>query len=159
MSNRARLAQVMPAMLLHEGWWEGWYRHLDKDARPIDAHRVTTHCEFPDSGDYCYIQHNWLRWEDGRTASYDFGGVLDGDRIVWKTDRFAGYGWQTHENTIMLRLDRRDVPDAHYLETIVLAPDTATRARIWQWFKGGKPWNRTLCDEWRIAPPTGKEPA
>lgn len=151
MSNRAALAAVMPAMLLHEGWWDGWYRHFDAEGRLIDAHRVKTHCEFPDSGPWHYVQHNWLTWEDGRSAHYEFGGRLEGARLVWRTARFSGYGWQTHENTLMLKLDRADVPDAYYIEMITIAPDRHSRARTWQWFQAGRPWKRTCCDEERIA--------
>jgi hypothetical protein len=153
MSNRAALAAAMPAMLLHEGWWDGWYRHVDSDGALLDAHRVKTHCEFPDSGPWHYVQHNWLTWEDGRSAVYEFGGRLEGDRLVWATDRFSGYGWQTHEDTLMLRLDRRDVPGACYIEMITIAPDGQSRARTWQWFRNGAPWKRTLCDERRITAP------
>jgi hypothetical protein len=152
MSNRSQLATVMPAMLLHEGWWDGWYRHYDLAGGLLDAHRVRTHCEFPDDGPWHYVQHNWLSWEDGRTAHYEFGGRLEGDRLVWQTERFSGYGWQTAEDTLLLRLDRADVPDAYYVEMINIAPDRQARARIWQWFQHGRPWKRTCCDEWRIEP-------
>jgi hypothetical protein len=152
MSNRSQLATVMPAMLLHEGWWDGWYRHYDLAGGLLDAHRVRTHCEFPDDGPWHYVQHNWLSWEDGRTAHYEFGGRLEGDRLVWQTERFSGYGWQTAEDTLLLRLDRADVPDSYYVEMINIAPDRQARARIWQWFQHGRPWKRTCCDEWRIEP-------
>jgi hypothetical protein len=151
MSNRAALAAAMPALLLHEGWWDGWYRHVGSDGVLLDAHRVRTHCEFPDAGAWHYVQHSFLAWEDGREASYIFGGRLEGERLVWETDRFAGYGWQTQDDTLMLRLDRRDVPGAHYVEMINIAPGGQSRARTWQWFLDDKPWKRTLCDEERIA--------
>lgn len=153
MSNRTALSAAMPAMLLHEGWWDGWYRHLDADGALLDVHRVRTHCEFPDAGPWHYIQHSFLAWEDGREAHYTFGGRLEGERLVWDTERFSGYGWETHEDTLMLRLDRLDVPGAHYVEMIGIAPDGQSRARTWQWFKDGAPWKRTLCDERRIAAP------
>ena len=152
MSNRAALAAAMPAMLLHEGWWDGWYRHYDAEGALLDAHKVKTWCEFPEAGEWHYIQHNWLTWEDGRRALYEFGGRLEGGRLVWRTDRFSGYGWQTAEDTLMLKLDRADVPDAFYIEMINIAPDRQSRARTWQWFQGGRPWKRTCCDEWRIDP-------
>ena len=149
MSNRDALKVAMPAMLLHEGWWEGWYRDFDCDGTLLDERRVKTHCEFPDAGPSHYVQHNWLSWPDGRKATYEFGGRLDGERLVWETDRFAGYAWQTGEETLMLKLDRFDVPDSFYIEMIHLAPDGQSRARTWQWFRDGKPWKRTLCDEVR----------
>lgn len=153
MGNRAQLEAVMPAMLLHDGWWNGWYRDIDPDGAIIDTRKVRTYCEFPDEGEWHYIQHNWLSWDDGREMHVEFGGRLDGKRIIWETDRFSGYGWQTAEDTLMLRLDRIDVPGAYYIEMIQVAPDQQTRARTWQWFKDGKPWKRTLCDEWRIEAP------
>ncbi|RJY10394.1 hypothetical protein D6201_12340 [Aurantiacibacter aquimixticola] len=143
----------MPAMMLHDGWWDGWYRDVDPDGKLLDERRVKTWCEFPDEGEWHYVQHNWLNWSDGREARYEFGGRLDGKRLVWKTDRFSGYGWQTCENSLMLRLDRLDVPEAYYIEMIHTAPGGRTRARTWQWFRDGKPWKRTLCDEWRVEPP------
>lgn len=149
MSNRAALAAAMPAMLLHEGHWQGWYRDFSADGQLLDARRVRTWCEFPDSGPFHYVQHNWLDWEDGRTATYEFGGTLVGERLHWETDRFAGYGWQTAEDVLMLRLDRRDVADAYYIEMIALAADRRTRARTWQWFQNGAPWKWTLCNEER----------
>ena len=152
MSNRAELAAVMPAILLHEGWWQGWYRDFDNDGKLLDARRVKTHCEFPDAGEWHYVQHNWFSWEDGREATYEFGGRLEGNRIVWETDRFSGYGWETREGIFMLKLARQDVRGAYYAEMINLEPGARTRARTWQWFKGKEPWKRTLCDEWRIEP-------
>ncbi len=149
MGNRAQLAAAMPAMLLHEGHWQGWYRDFAADGRLLDARRVRTWCEFPDAGPFHYVQHNWLEWDDGRTAVYEFGGTLVGARLLWETDRFAGHGWQTGEDVLMLRLDRRDVADAYYIEMIALAADRRTRARTWQWFQGGAPWKWTLCNEER----------
>lgn len=153
MSNRAALKAAMPAFFDHEGWWDGWYRHYDRDGTLLDQHKVKTRCEIPDIGPWHYVQHNWLTWEDGREAHYEFGGFLDGDRMLWETDRFAGYGWQTREDSLMLRLERYDVENAYYIEMIHLAPDGQNRARTWQWFRDGKPWKRTLCDEWRIDGP------
>jgi hypothetical protein len=148
---KADFAAAMPSMIAHEGEWEGIYRHIDcRTGDLLDQHHMWTWCEFPDDGPYAYVQHNRLRWDDGRTAEYEFGGVFDGKRLVWNTDRFSGTGWETHEGTVMLRLDRRDVPGAYYIEMITIAPDGQSRARTWQWFKDGRPWKRTLCDEWRV---------
>lgn len=151
------LQRAIPAMLLHEGWWDGWYRHYNGDGALIDQHKVKTHCEFPDQGEWHYVQHNWLNWEDGRMASYEFGGKLEGDRILWATDRFSGYGWETEEDTLMLKLDRLDEPGSYYVEMINIVPDRKSRRRTWQWFKDGQPWKRTLCDEWRIEAPSSSQ--
>jgi hypothetical protein len=150
MSNRAALKAAMPAMFAHEGHWDGVYRHIDADGRLLDQHRTTTWCELPDEGPFSYVQHNRLIWDDGREATYEFGGTLAGNRLVWDTDRFFGEGWESDGGVIMLRLERRDVPGSYYIEMITIAPDQRTRARTWQWYKDGVPWKRTLCDEWRV---------
>ncbi len=147
---KADFAAAMPNMIRHDGEWEGVYRHVDRDGSLIDQHHMWTWCEFPSDGPYAYIQHNKLTWEDGRTATYEFGGVYRDGQLFWDTDRFSGYGWETHEGIVMLKLERIDVPGASYIEMINIAPDNQTRARTWQWFKDGAPWKRTLCDEWRI---------
>jgi hypothetical protein len=143
-------ASGMPAMLLHAGEWDGTYTHVDRDGGILDQHRTRTWCSFPDDGAAVYVQKNILTWSDGRTATYEFGGSFDGTHLVWDTDRFHGFGWQTEQNTIMLHLVRRDVPGAFYIEMISLSPDGQRRARTWQWFRDGQPWKRTLCDEWRV---------
>lgn len=150
MSNRAALFAAMPAMAGHEGRWDGVYTHLAVDGALLDRHRTETLCAFPDSGPFAYIQHNLLSWDDGRSATFEFGGRLEGRRLAWDTDRFSGYGWETDGGVIMLRLDRKDVPGSFYVEMITLAPDGQSRARTWQWFRDGAPWKRTLCDEGRV---------
>ena len=146
---KPEVAAAMPALAAHEGEWEGVYRHLDSDGALIDEHRTWTWCEFPDDGPYAYIQHNRLSWAGGRTAKYEFGGVLRDGHLHWDTDRFFGYGWES-EGVLMLRLERRDTPGAFYIEMITIAADGQSRARTWQWFRDGAPWKRTLCDETRI---------
>ncbi len=147
---RDALQAVMPAMLRHEGVWEGSYRHIGINGALIDQYDVWTHCELPDTGPHAYVQHNRMRWADGRAAEFHFGGALVGDRLVWDTDRFRGHGWQTGDDLIMLRLDRRDVPDSYYVELIDIARDGLSRMRTWHWYLNGQPWKRTLCDERRV---------
>ena len=144
-------SEAMPNMLRHAGTWEGIYRHVSRDFELIDEHRMRTVCEFPAEGPYAYIQHNWLSWADGRCEERHFPGVFRDAMLHWDTDRFQGYGWEAVDGTVMLRLDRKDVPNAHFVEMITLGTDGNTRARTWQWFEGGVPTRRTLCDEWRVA--------
>lgn len=144
-------ARAMPNMLRHAGEWEGVYRHIDRDGTLVDEHRMWTRCEFPESGEFAYIQHNRLNWADGRSESRVFGGAYRDGLLHWDTDRFTGTGWETREGSVMLRLDRKDTPGVHFIEMIHLSADDQTRARTWQWFESGSPTRRTLCDEWRIA--------
>lgn len=141
--------EAMPALFAHEGEWDGFYTHLARDGAVIDRHRTWTRCEFPEHGPHAYIQHNRLTWDDGRTVERSFGGVYRDGLIRWDTERFHGYGWQTREGVLMLRLDRKDEAHVHFVESIQIAADGRTRARTWQWFEHGAPTRRTLCDEWR----------
>ena len=139
----------MPAMLRHEGVWEGTYRHVDLDGRVVDEHASRVECVFPDAGPFAYIQKNRFMWTDGRVVELEFGGELKDERIWWDTDRFSGFGWQTHDDVVLLSLDRKDEPGVTFTEVIVLAPDPAHRARTWHWFRDGRLYQRTLCDERR----------
>jgi hypothetical protein len=145
------IAEAMPALFAHAGTWEGVYRHVDRDFTLVDQHRMTTVCQFPADGPYAYVQHNHLRWDDGREVKRVFGGVYRDGRLWWDTDRFSGHGWETREGVLMLKLDRKDEPGVHFIEMITLSGDGAARARTWQWFRDGIPFRRTLCDEWRVS--------
>lgn len=144
-------AEAMPNMLRHAGEWDGIYRHFSREGALVDEHRTWTRCEFPAEGEFAYVQSNRLTWPDGRTLERSFGGVFRDGLLHWDTDRFTGYGWETHAGSVMLRLDRKDEPGVHFVEMIHLSDDGQTRARTWQWFEHGVPTRRTLCDEWRIA--------
>ena len=143
-------AEAMPNMLHHAGTWEGVYRHVARDFTLVNEHRMWTKCEFPADGPYAYIQSNRLTWADGRTEERSFGGIFRDGLLHWDTDRFSGTGWETHHGIVMLRLDRKDFTDAYFTEMIELNTNGNSRARTWQWFEGGQPVRRTLCDEWRI---------
>ena len=151
MGHRQNMQNALPAMLLHEGVWEGTYRVIDLDGRVIDQHESRVVCLFPDDGPYAYVQKNRFTWKDGRVFEAEFGGELRGDRIFWDTDRFEGYGWATLDDVVMLTLDRKDRPGESFTEIIVLAPDRSHRARTWHWFKKGALYQRTLCDERRVS--------
>lgn len=150
MGHRSELAERMPAMLLHEGTWEGTVRFVDVNGDEIDRYASRVDCEFPDDGAYAYVQRNHNVWEDGRTVDFEFGGVLDGNRMVWDTERFKGYGWQTEGDVLMLTLERLDVPDTSFTEIILIGADRDRRARTWHWFRDGRLYQRTLCDERRV---------
>ena len=134
-------------MFLHEGIWEGEYQTIDLAGALVDRHASRVECLFPDDGEYVYVQNNRFTWDDGRSHELEFGGVLHGERLHWDTDRFHGFGWVTHDNVVMLSLDRKDEPGASFIEVIVLGSDGKHRMRTWHWLKDGKPYQRTLCNE------------
>ena len=149
MGNRQLLQERMPALLAHEGTWEGTYRFVDTKGEVIDQYRSRIHCEFPDTGPWAYVQKNHYSWPDGRVFETQFGGELQGERIWWDTDRFSGFGWVTHGDIVMLTLERKDTPGESFSEMIQIGADGIHRARTWQWFRDGRPFQRTLCDERR----------
>ena len=151
MSHRAQIERVMPAMLLHEGVWEGTYRIVDLEGRVTDQYASRIECMFPDDGPFAYLQKNHYTWDDGRTMQLEFGGEIRGDRLYWDTERFSGYGWATDDDIVLLTLDRKDEPGVSFTEMIVLAPNRNHRARTWHWFRDGKLFQRTLCDERRVS--------
>lgn len=147
MGNRAELEKVMPAMFLHEGVWEGDYQTVNMEGNVIDRNRARVECSFPDDGPFVYVQKNHFTWDDGREVQREFGGVLRGDRLYWDTEHFSGYGWASNDNVLLLNLDRKDEPGASFLEVIIIGNDPKHRARTWHWFKDGRPYQRTLCNE------------
>ena len=149
MGHRAELQRLMPAMLLHEGTWVGTYRFVDLDGNTVDEYQSRIECVFPDDGPWVYVQKNHYAWADGRVFENEFGGELKGDRIWWDTDRFSGFGWTTRDDIVLLTLERKDNPGESFSEVIQIAPDGIHRARTWLWFRDGKPFQRTLCDERR----------
>lgn len=141
------LEHLMPDVLNHQGTWVGTYRHLDGQGNTLDYHQSRVECIFPTEGKVVYIQRNQFDWEDGRQFKASFDGIVKNDKIFWDTDTFRGYGWVASPNVFLLELERKDEPGAWFYESIVMGADKAHRARTWHWFKQGKCYKRTLCDE------------
>ncbi len=144
------LANIMPAMISHEGLWRGTYRHFDAEGRSVDTHSAEVECLFPTDGPYAYIQKNLFRWDDGREYRATLNGVLRDDKLWWDNDQFHGCAWETDHGLILLNLDRKDDPGANFYEIICMGSDGRHRARTWHWFKDGRLFKRTLCDEVRV---------
>lgn len=151
MSNFQSFKDAMPTMLRHEGDWEGRYTHIDVDANILDQHDVRIKCEFPKSGHFVYIQYNHFIWDDGREYKAELPGVYRDGRLWWDTNTFSGSAWETHDGLILLNLERKDDPGARFFEMIAMGETGEHRARTWHWFKDGKLFKRTLCDEWRVS--------
>lgn len=150
-AHLANFRSAMPSMLKHEGKWEGKYTHLNMDAEIIDQHDAAVVCEFPEMGEYPYIQYNHFTWKDGRELKSELPGKYKDGRLRWDTETFIGSAWESHDGIILLNLDRKDEPGARFFEMINLGATGNNRARIWHWFKDGRLFKRTLCDEWRVS--------
>ena len=144
---------AMPSMRLHEGIWEGKYRHVDVQGSTVDLHSTRVVCEFPESGPHAYIQRNFFRWEDGRTHEAVLEGTFRDGRLWWDTPTFHGYAWE-HEGVIFLELERKDEVGATMREAILMGSRPGeredVRARTWHWFRDGALFRRTLVEERRV---------
>lgn len=146
----ARLARLFPMMLKHEGIWEGTYTHLDADGNILDQHKSSVECVFPKEGEVVYIQKNKFSWDNGTSYVSEFSGIIKDEKLFWDTDTFVGYGWES-EGCVLLKLDRKDDPGAHFIEIIILGENANHRVRTWHWFKNGICFKRTLCKESRVS--------
>lgn len=140
----------MPIMYRHKGEWQGDYTHLSTEGEILDQHSSHVTCTFPDEGQYAYIQYNHFTWPDGHEEKVSLPGVLKGDKLWWDTPTFHGCAWETGDNMIMLDLERYDDPGARFYEVIIMGDSGNHRARTWHWFKDGKLFKRTLCNEYRV---------
>ncbi len=144
------LKDTMPLLARHEGVWEGYYRYYDYDGNKSDEHRSRLLCRLPTPESY--HQTNLYRWADGRTETKDFPSRVEGNRLIFYTEI---QGWAAevpldeNSRTMMLHWRRTNEPGLYLYEMIQLSDDGNHRARVWQWFREGKLFQRTLVDERR----------
>lgn len=138
----------MPIIASNEGVWEGWYRYYNLEGEKVDEHRARLLCRFVD--EETYHQTNYYFWEDGRTEVKDFPTKIDGNKLVFYThiDGWAAeVPLDTFNRTTMLNWTRHNEPDLYLYEMIQNSDDRKSRSRVWQWFKHGRLFQRTLIDE------------
>ena len=144
-------AERFPGHIAHQGTWTGTYRHLNAEGEQEQLIRSKVVCEFPASGGVFYRQSIELTHEAGAVHHAQFDGVARDDHVWFDTPTFIGRSWETKDGVILLNLQRKDEPGAHFVEAIIMADGGRHRARTWHWFKDGKLYRRTLCDETRLA--------
>lgn len=139
-----------PAHLAHEGVWEGTYRHVDADGNLEAIFRSRVTCEFPRSEGIFYRQTTELFGEDGTHTKASYDGVDKGGHLFYDAPTFYGKSWETDDGQLLLNLTRRDEPGAYFIEIIIMGEGGKHRARTWHWFRDGKLYRRTLCEESRV---------
>lgn len=145
----ADLRKEMPLLARHEGVWEGVYTHVDTDNNVIDRHKSRLQCTFPSESEYYQI--NTYTWDDGRTEEIHFPSTYRDGKIWWDNERIIGNCWEADPQTIMLRWERKDLPNAYLYEMIQLSADGNDRARTWHWFENDELYKRTCIKEKRVA--------
>lgn len=146
------LRAAMPLLARNEGVWEGHYRYYDANGDKVDEHKSRLICRIREDRDY--HQTNLYRWSDGRRETRDFPARIENNRLILYTEID---GWASavdldeHQRTMMLHWTRKNEPDLYLYEMIQLSDDGESRARVWQWFKSDRLFQRTLIDELRVS--------
>lgn len=148
----ATLKEKIPLIARNEGVWDGFYRYYDLAGDKIDEHKSRLICRFPTLDDY--HQTNLYFWADGRSDVREFPSRVENGRLVFFTEID---GWAAEvdldefKRTIMLHWVRKNEPDLYLYEMIQISDCGQYRARVWQWFRGGRLTHRTLIDEQRVS--------
>ena len=149
---RQTLKEKIPLIARNEGVWEGTYRHVDADGKPVDEHRSRLICRFPTDDDYHQTNHYY--WPDGRTEVRDFPSRVEQNRLVFFTE-IDGWAAEVplddYNRTMMLYWKRKGDDTLYFYEMIQLSDCGLYRSRVWQWFRDGRLAQRTLIDEAKVA--------
>lgn len=145
----------LPRIAAHEGVWEGVYRYYDAEGNKVDEHRSRLVCRFPGRGPYPYRQTNYYSWPDGRTEVRDFPALIENGRLIWQGALIRGWAAEVSLDelgrTIMLYWVRQDDPSIYLYEMIQVSDCGRYRSRVWQWFRAGRLFRRTLIDETKVS--------
>ena len=143
------LTEVLPLFARNAGDWYGTYIHLDEEGNVTDRHASHLTPVIPEGSD-SYSQTNRYTWNDGREVSYDFTGVLKGERVVYDTERIYGEAWEADDKTIILKFHYKETPEKYIYEYIHVSDDNQHRTRFWNWFdENGEVYRRTVIKERR----------
>lgn len=157
MSKKDEIRRDMPLLARAEGVWEGWYRYYDAATGELtDQHRSRLICRLPEDGTPSdYHQTNYYFWEDGRTEERDFPANYHDRRIWWDNDLIKGWAaaMQPDDNNLSTCLNwvRKGEANMYLYEMIQVDESHNFRSRVWQWFRDGKCFQRTLIDEHRVS--------
>ena len=146
------IVETLPYFAKHGGDWYGTYIHVDVDGNILDQHHSHLIPVFTPGSD-SYTQTNIYTWDDGRQVEYGFTGVLQGDKVIYDTDRIYGESWEADANTLILKFHYKGDPNKFIYEYLHLSDDAQHRTRIWHWFdENGEVYKRTLIKETRTPP-------
>jgi hypothetical protein len=142
----------MPLLASNGGVWEGVYRHYDAaTGKLVDEHLSRLICRITPGDGYDYFQSNHYFWADGRTDLREFPATYRDGRIWFDNELITGWAAKMHPDDFnrsqCLNWTRKGQEDVYLYEMIQNSEDFKFRSRVWQWFRDGKCFLRTLIDE------------
>lgn len=145
-----KLNDIMPNFVAHKGQWKGEHRHFSISGCFLETHIVFLEHSFPTSGRFAHVQTSRFRRDDGVKHELIQKSILRGDRLCWNNGNFAGCIWESDFGIILLNMHQIGYPNICLNEMICLEPGAKRRSRTRQWFREGKLFKRTICDEIRL---------
>lgn len=146
------LKEKIPLIARNEGVWDGYYRYYDRNGNMTDEHKSRLICRFPTPDGYHQTNHYF--WADGNVDIRDFPSRVEDNRLVFYTE-ISGWAAEValdeFARTVMLHWVRNGDAGLYLYEMIQLSDCGNYRARVWQWFRDGRLWQRTLIDESRVS--------
>jgi hypothetical protein len=146
------ITEAMPLLAANGGVWEGVYRYYDaKTGKLTDEHLSRLLCRIKDGEINDYHQTNYYFWQDGRTDIRDFPASYRDGRIWFDNELITGWAAKMEPDDFhrsqCLNWTRQGEPGLYLYEMIQNSDDRKHRHRVWQWFKDGICFQRTLIDE------------
>ena len=111
-----RLAETMPLLVRHAGWWRGTYRHINPQGELEDRYGFLIHAEFPSNGDPDYRQTSHYRWDDGSEENRVFEANYTEGRLRWDDGRIFGSLREIDDQTIYLKFGYHKQPNSYVCE-------------------------------------------
>lgn len=149
--GHGRLADIMPNFVAHAGQWQGKHLHFSTTGCLLETHTVFLEHAFPASGGFAHVQTSRFSCEDGQEHELVQKSILRDDRLCWNNGTFKGCIWEADHGIILLNMHQIEYPNICLNEMICLEPDAKRRSRTRQWFREGKLFKRTICDEIRLS--------
>jgi len=146
------ITEAMPLLAENGGVWEGVYRYYDsKTGKLTDEHLSRLICRIKEGEANDYHQTNYYYWQDGRTDIRDFPASYRDGRIWFDNELITGWAAKMEPDDFhrsqCLNWTRNGEPGLYLYEMIQNSDDRKHRHRVWQWFKDGICFQRTLIDE------------
>jgi len=150
--SKDTIREAMPLLAENGGVWHGVYRYYESaTGRLTDEHLSRLICRIKDGEVNDYHQTNYYFWADGRKDIRDFPASYRDGRIWFDNELITGWAAKMEPDDFhrsqCLNWTRNGEPGLYLYEMIQNSDDRKHRHRVWQWFRDGICFQRTLIDE------------